>query len=538
MEVHQRGSRRRRFGLTTGLIAAAAAGALMLGGCTVSKQGGGGGDKPAVLSVAASAAITTWDPVRSFSTEALYLGNVYETLLRKNPAGAAEEFTPVLAESWESSNGGKTWTFHLNKAATFHDGSAVTADAVKQSIEAAKEYGGASFIWAPLESIDTPDEHTVVMNLSYSAPADIIAASTYGAWIVEPSALKASKDDENYFAKGTDAGTGPYTVAEYTPGKDVVLKAAKGYWDEKNAAHYQTVDVKITPDAVTAQQMLTAGEVDLATSLPAENVESVAKQLGAEVRTANSPFNFLAFFNTQRPPLDDAKVRQALSYAIPYQDLIDVGAYGRATQARGPVPKGIFPYSENTPQYSYDLDKAKQLLKDAGHADGFKLTLTYASENPAEARFVPLIKDSFAQIGVEVDVKAELFNQQWEEAKAGPKKAQDIFVVYYWPTYSDAGADNLNSLFAYTEKPFFNLSYWHNAEYEKLLGEAGKLTGSDRPAAQAKYEEAMKLLVDQAPGAFLYDPEAVMVVPKDLQIGEFNENYPFTTFFASITPKA
>lgn len=534
------GTDHRRPRFAVGAVAAVIASALAMSGCTVGQQSGVGENTnaPNVLSVAASAAVTTWDPVRSFSTEALYMGNVYETLLKKNPEGASEQFTPVLAESWETSDDGKTWTFHIQKNATFHDGTKVDADAVKQSIEAAKEYGGASFIWAPLESIDTPDETTVVMNLSYSAPMDLIAASTYGAWIVEPSALTASKGDENYFAEGTDAGTGPYTVSSYTPGKEVVLTAQDDYWNTEAASYYSTVNVAITPDAVTAQQMLTAGEVDLATSLPMENIASIAEQTGGEVRKANSPFSFLAYFNTTRGPLADVTVRQALSYAIPYQDIIDVGAYGYGTRSHGPVPKGIFPYSESVPQYTYDLEKAKQLLADAGHADGFTLTLTYASENPSEARFVPLIKDALAKIGVTVNVKAELFNQQWEEAKADPANAQDIFVVYYWPTYSDAGVDNLNSLFAYTEKPFFNLSYWHDEKYEALLGEAGKLTGSDRAAAQAKYEEAMDLLVDQAPGAFLYDPQAVMVVPKDLQIGEFNENYPFTTFFASIRPAA
>ncbi len=532
------GSEQRRSRRTVRAVAAVVGSALLMTGCTVQRQGAEPTEGPKLLSVAASAAVTTWDPVRSFSTEALYLGNVYETLLKKNPEGAAEDFTPVLAESWETSADGKTWTFHLRDGATFHDGSDVDADAVKQSIEAAKEYGGASFIWAPLESIDTPDDRTVVMTLSYSAPMDLIAASTYGAWIVEPSALAASKDDEDYFAEGTDAGTGPYTVDSYTPGKEVVLDAYDGYWNTEAAPFYTTVNVAITPDAVTAQQMLTAGEVDLATALPMENITAIAEQTGGEVRTANSPFNFLAYFNTTRPPLDDPKVRQALSYAIPYQDVIDVGAYGYGTQSHGPVPKGIFPYSDSVPQYSYDLEKAKALLAEAGHADGFELTLTYASENSSEARFVPLIKDAYAKIGVTVNVRAELFNQQWEQAKADPETAQDIFVVYYWPTYSDAGVDNLSSLFGSSEKPFFNLSYWKNDTYDSLLAEAGKLTGSDRAAAQATYEEAMNLLVDQAPGAFLYDPQAVMVVPKDLAIGDFNENYPFTTFFASIRPRA
>ncbi|MFF2494887.1 ABC transporter substrate-binding protein [Agromyces sp. NPDC058064] len=517
-------------------LALGAAGVVGLAGCTA---GGGAANADAdtsVLSVAASAAITTWDPVRSFSTEALYLGNVYEPLLWKNAEGAAEDFTPGIAESWETSEDGLTWTFTIREGATFHDGEPVDAEAVKASIEAAKDHAGASFIWAPLESIEATDDRTVVMHLSYSAPMDLVAASTYGAWIVSPKALAASADDEQYFEQGIDAGTGPYTVKSYTPGEKVVLEAYDDYWNDDAAPTYDIVDIEITPDAVTAQQMLTSGEVDLATNLPLENVDTVASDLGTEVRTANSPFNFVGFFNTTRPPLDDPKVRQALSYAVPYDDVIEVGGQGYGTQAHGPVPKGIFPYSEDVPQYTQDLDKAKSLLEEAGHGDGLKLTLTYASENSSEARFVPLIKDAFAKIGVELDVRAELFNQQWENAKADPATAQDIFVVYYWPTYSDAGADNLYSLFHSSDAPFFNLSYWKNGEYDALVEEAGTLTGSDRDAAQGKYEEAMNLLVDQAPGFFLYDAQAVTVAPPALEVPDFNENYPFTTFFAPITP--
>ncbi|MFE6964290.1 ABC transporter substrate-binding protein [Agromyces sp. NPDC057679] len=516
------------------VLAVGAVGVAGLAGCTAG--GAAAGSDSTVLSVAASAAVTTWDPVRSFSTEALYLGNVYEPLLWKNAEGADEEFTPGIAESWEASDDGLTWTFHIREGATFHDGEAVDADAVKASIEAAKDHAGASFIWAPLESIEATDDATVVMHLSYSAPMDLVAASTYGAWIVSPKALTASAGDEQYFEQGIDAGTGPYTVKSYTPGEKVVLEAYDEYWNEDAAPHYDIVDIAITPDAVTAQQMLTSGEVDLATNLPLENVDTVASDLGTEVRTANSPFNFVGFFNTTRPPLDDPKVRQALSYAIPYDDVIEVGGQGYGTQSHGPVPKGIFPYSDSVPQYEQDLEKAKALLAEAGHADGLELTLTYASENSSEARFVPLIKDAFAKIGVTLDVRAELFNQQWENAKADPATAQDIFVVYYWPTYSDAGADNLYSLFHSSEEPFFNLSYWKNGEYDALVEEAGTLTGSDREAAQAKYEEAMDLLVDQAPGFFLYDAQAVSVVPPALDVADFNENYPFTTFFAPITP--
>jgi peptide/nickel transport system substrate-binding protein len=529
MEVTQHPRRRRALAL--GAIALSTA--LAVTGCTVSDTGAAG---DTVLTVAASASVTTWNPISSFSTEALYLGNVYETLLWRNADGAAEEFTPGLAESWEASEDGLTWTFHLREGAVFHDGEPVTAEAVKLSIEAAAAEGGASFIWAPLESVEAPDELTAVFTLSYSAPLDLIAASTYGAWIVSPKALEAAASDDAYFESGIDAGSGPYTVDSYTSGKEVVLKRFDDHWNQDNLPHYEIVDIAITADAITAQQMLTSGEVDFATTIPLENIDTVASEMGAEVRTANSPFNFVALFNTVRPPLDDPKVRQALSYALPYDDIIQVGAQGYGTQSRAAVPKGIYPYSDEIPQYTQDLDKAAELLAEAGHADGFDLTLTYASENPAEARFVPLIKDALAKIGVNVEVRGELFNQQWENAKADPATAQDIFVLYYWPTYSDAGADNLYSLFHSSDAPFFNLAYWNNPEFDDLIDTAATLSGSDRAEAQRLYLEAMTLLVDQAPGAFLYDPQAVTIVPANLNVGQFNENYPFTTFFAPITP--
>jgi uncharacterized protein (TIGR03086 family) len=196
-------------------------------------------------------------------------------------------------------------------------------------------------------------------------------------------------------------------------------------------------------------------------------------------------------------------VRQALSYAIPYDDIIAIGAQGYGTQSRGPVPAGVWPWSEETPQYTQDLEKAKQLLVEAGYPDGgFNLRLTYASENQNEERFAPLIKDAFAEIGVEVEIQAIQFSQQWEEAKADPATAQDIFLLLYWPTYSDAGSDNLWSMFHSSEAPFFNLSYWVNEEFDSTLDEAIALTVTDPAQSQQLYNDAMTLLVDEAPGLF------------------------------------
>jgi peptide/nickel transport system substrate-binding protein len=278
--------------------------------------------------------------------------------------------------------------------------------------------------------------------------------------------------------------------------------------------------------------MLEGGEADIVTTVPADSLDSFKNNPDYTVSIEPSSFNYTAFFNTLRPPLDNAKVRQALAYAMPYQDIINVGANGLGAQSFGAAPAGIFPHSEEVKQYTYDIEKAKELLKEAGYEKGFPLKLTYASENSTEETFVPLIKDSFAQMGVDLTIEPMQFNEQWTLAKTDPANAQDIFVLLYWPTYSDAGADNLWSMFYGTkDAPHlnatnFNLSYWYNEQYNALMDEASGLSGTDVDAARAKYTEAQNLLVDVSPAAHLFDAKIAAVYPNDISGFKYNLNYP------------
>ncbi len=485
-----------------------------------------------VFKVATSAAVTTWDPIQSFSTEAFYMTNIYEPLLWKNPDGVSPEYSPALATSWSASKDGKAWTFKLRAGATFHDGSPVNSAAVKASLESSKKVGGAGFIWDALKTVDTPSDDTVVLNLSYAAPMDLIASSTYGAYIVNPKALDAVAKDAKYYESGKDGGSGPYTISSYKAGSSVVLTAYAKHWAATKPA-YSTIDISIVSDGITAQQMMTSGQVDWATNIPLTSMTSLKRNNKYSVIKYKSPFNYVGYFNTLRAPLNNPKVRQALSMALNYREITAVGGQGYATQARGPVPAGIYPYDPNTPQYKMARAKAKSLLASAGVKD-LTIKITYASENSAEARFVPLIKDAFEAIGVKAEVQGILFNQQWAAAKKDPANAQDLFIVKYWPTYSDAGVDNLWSLFHSSAKPFFNLSYWKNAAYDKLIDQATELSGSDKDAAQKLYSQAMVILYNEAPGLYLYDEAQVSVVPKKFSIPKYNINYPFSAFFAGV----
>jgi peptide/nickel transport system substrate-binding protein len=176
-------------------------------------------------------------------------------------------------------------------------------------------------------------------------------------------------------------------------------------------------------------------------------------------------------------------------------------------------------------------------MKEAG-VDGFDMEITYAAENQHEAAFAPLLQEAYGQLGVNVTLTPMPFNQQWDRAKGDPEGRQDMFLLLYWPTYSDAGSDNLYSLFHSSEAPFFNLSYWADEEYDGLIDKAGGETGVDRPAAQATYEEAMARLVDQSPGIFFYDTIFAAPIPNTIAGYQYNLNYPFAQFFYPLHPAA
>jgi peptide/nickel transport system substrate-binding protein len=485
-----------------------------------------------VLKIASAAAITTWDPVKSFSTEVAFLDNMYEQLLRINPPGSAEKFTPLLATSWESNADGTVWTFHLRPNVKFHDGEPLTGEAVKMSIEAIKDHGGAAFIWWMLKDVEVVDNLTVKFNLSSSAPIDWVASSADGSRIISPKALQAAAANPNYFESGVDAGTGPYMLESYKPDQELVFTRFNDYWGGWKPGQFDKVLVQMVTEGITQQQLLDGGQVDLVTTIPRENVATYKDNPNFTYDEEASMFNYLVFFNTLRPPLDNIKVRQALSYAMPYEDIINLAVKGLGTQARGPVPQGVWPWSKDVGQYTYDLDKARQLLTEAGHpGGGFKLNMWYVSNNDTSVALVPLIKDSFAQIGIDVTLVPMLWNPLWEKAKADPANAFDMLPTVYWPTYADAGSDNLWSLFYWTEKPFFNLSFWKNLTYNSLLDEAISKTVIDPVTSQAKYVEAMKILVDEAPGAYLFDTKTVFLIPKYIEGFKYNLNYPFVPYF-------
>jgi len=474
--------------------------------------------------------ITTLDPSVSYSTELRYMANMYETLIRVNPPGSKELFSYVLATGFTASDDSLEYTFTLRKGVKFHDGTPFTAEAVKFSIERTKKIGkGAAFIWGDLKAVQVMDDYTVKIILKSPAPLPAIAASAYASYIMSPA---VGDKGQEWFDAGNDAGTGPYTLKNYKSGESWILAKFDDYWGGWSGKHIENILVKYTKDALVQLTMLQSNEAMLAARLPIDSYDKVRKAANTKVLDGPSYFNYMAFFNTRRPPLDRQNVRKALAHAIPYDDIIEIGFDGAATQARGPVPKGQFGHTEDVIQYEYDLEKAKRLLAQAGYPNGgFKLTLTHTAENVSQGRFAPLIQSEFKKLGIDVEVKGITWSQQWAMARENPKEAQDIFLLLWWPTYSDPYETLYSLLHNEKDKPVWNLAYYVNPAYDNMIREAYETAGSNPEKALDLYVQAQNMVQKDVPVAWLVDVKQTWPMNRKLQGLVTNPAYPGVPFF-------
>jgi ABC-type transport system substrate-binding protein len=325
--------------------------------------------------------VTDLDPSTQFSNEIVIIcGNMYEPLTWVNPDG---EVVGVLAKNWTVSDDGLTWNFTLREGVKFHDGTLMNSTAVKLSFERTTEMGlGASFIWACLNETVTfaADPYLVQFKLNFAAPLDRIAAASYASWVFSPEVFKVGNNteigewlngppDSGIFAGDPpyDVGTGPYYLHEWVPGSRVVLKKFEDYWGNWTAPYYDTIRTTYVEEAATRETGILGEEYDFTYLLPKEDIASIDASAVAEVAHNASYVNLLGFFNTKRSPTDNKLVRQALAYAVPYQTIIDEVLVGYGVQARGPIPAGLFGHIDTLFKYTNNLDKARELLTEAGY---------------------------------------------------------------------------------------------------------------------------------------------------------------------------
>ncbi len=294
------------------------------------------------------------------------LYNVYETLISIDDSGA---FQPLLADDYTVSKDGLAYTFTLKDSLTFADGTAITSDTVKKTFEYnianAKAPALVKATFTPVASVTAPDPKTVVVKLKQPSRNFLFNLAQTGGVIVDDASRATIATASN--------GSGPFAVDSYTTNASLVLKANPAYWGTKPAL--QQVTFKYFSDANALANALKAGDIDIIDNLSPELFGAFQSDT-ANYETVNSatPGEVILAMNNSRAPLDNVKVRQAISYAINKQDVNDIAEQGTA-KIIGSHSSPIDPWFKDlSSTYQFNVDKAKDLLKEAGVSD-LKLTL-------------------------------------------------------------------------------------------------------------------------------------------------------------------
>ena len=444
----------------------------------------------------------TLDPRSENSNGVMVLNNVYETLTYYNDQTG--EVEPLLATSWESKDDGLTWVFQIRDDVTFHDGTAMTAQNVVNSIQSTIDLGmGASYIWDAVEEITATGDYEVTFKLSYAAPIDIIASAAYAAFVVSDAALENGAE---WFNEGNDGGTGPYTIAQAT-GDSIVLKAYDGYRYGWNDNQYKNVLIKETAESSARRQLLETGEAQITDGLAATDLKAMREETDIlTIQEFGTYTNTILFPNHDCEPCSNADFRRALAYAFPYQEVINDVIEGNAEEPSGLVTRGLWGHDDSIGCYETDLDKAKEYLDKSGiDYEGMTISLTYSTGQGEYDSLCQLYQVNLKKLGIDLQLNPMEWDSQWEKARSTkPEDRQDIFLMQWWPDYADP-ISWFTSLVLTEEDIYFNLAYISDDAYDATIDDAIANTVSDREKAEQEYIDVQKQIYENADLIPMYD---------------------------------
>ena len=419
-------------------------------------------------------------------TEAVF-HNVFEGLVLFDETGA---LIPGLAESWDISDDGLTYTFHLRDDVTFHNGKAFSAEDVVYTYESLSGLGGEEALsskFKNLTSVEAVDDYTVTMTL---AEADA-AFLQYTRVAVLP---KGYEDQSS-----APVGTGPFVFEKYVPGQMVVLEKNEDYYDESRMPKIDEAQIYIMGDDSAVLTALQSGQLD-AGIVYADS----ADYLTGDFTVNSSPQNMVQLFalNNSATPFDDVRVRQAFEYAVNKDQIIDGVFAGYATELYSnfsPVMSHFY-NDELEDIYTYDVDKAKELMAEAGYEDGFDITITVPSNYQKHVDTAQVIAQQLKQINVNATIEPVEWGQWLEQVYTNADYQTTVVGL-------TGKLDPNDILGRYVSDYAKNFMKYNNPDYDKLIEEAK--TASD--------EECQKMLTDDAAAVWICDPNAIAVTRSDLK---------------------
>jgi len=428
---------------------------------------------------------------------------VYDGLLKYE--GDPAVLKPWLAEKWETSEDGKTWTFHLVKNAKFHNGDPVTAEAVRYSFERGLKLNkGVAWMLkdflAP-EGITAVDEHTVRFDLK--APYAAFLSFLPWWYVVNPLEVKAHEVDGDYGQKWlTDhaAGSGPFKLGRWEPNVMYEVESVADFWKGWPQGENRPAGViyKMIREPSAQKASLMRGEVDIVEGLTSDDYVSIAKAPGIVIQDHKGMTTFGIKFNTQRGPTADINLRKAIAYALDYDALIKI-YNGAASLETSPIPDAMRGHIDVPGIPRQDLAKAKEYLAKSGYANG-GITLPYVHvAGLEEARRIGLVLlDNLKALNINVDIKPE----QWPNmvaAGASVETAPAMTSVFTTPISTDPDA----VAYQYHKNSwgqYYAMAYYDSPKVSEMIDNARASTSWDVRAGL--YAEIQKQIVADQPEVF------------------------------------
>jgi len=460
------------------------------------------------LVIAIQADPTGFDPEAVLNnTSGFIMSAVFDSLVRYKPGTVDVE--PGLAESWDISSDGLTYTFHLRHGVSFSDGTPFNAQTYVKSLDRLFDKSDPAYIYntGPVESyidftynaVDSYkalDDYTVQFTLKHPfAPFLTSLAMVWNGVVSPQAALKYGKDFRN-----NPVGTGPFVLKEWVHNDHITLDANPDYWGGKPKV--DRVIFKVIPDSQTAVLQMKQGQVQILADVSSQVIPAIKSD--AHLKLVTQPgltVNGIAL-PTDTKPFDDPRVRQALNYAID-RAAINKSLYNDlAVPMTSPLPEAQWGYDSSLSPYTYDPAKAKQLLAEAGYPDGFKAELlAYNSArgyNPAGAQMAVAIQSYLKKIGVDVSIQQMEFGSFLAKVRSGDYHGM---AMTGWSGDNGDPDNFLYELFDSETIPVGDTSHYKNDQVDSLLAQAQKET--DHAARVKLYKQAQQLIWQGAPWLFL-----------------------------------
>lgn len=421
---------------------------------------------------------------------------------------------PQLAESWEIAEDWQTITFKLRAGVTWHDGAPFTsADVAWSALNVWKPLhprGRATF--QNLDTVETPDDLTVIFKFAKPAPVAARAFHSVESQIL-PKHIYEGTDIVNNPANSEPIGTGPFRFVSWERGSHVELEKFPEYWAADRVS-IERIIVRTVADASSRSSSFEAQEVDLGGQLPIAVADARRLEQLDYIRIPERGDEFFSkqhwfAFNTRKEVFQDVRVRQAIAYAFDKDAVVRLIWQGFGTKATGPIHKALTAfYNPDVQIYDFNIEKANQLLDEAGYprgADGVRFRITHDPAPVAETflRTGDLFKQALRPIGIEVELRSQDY-ASW---------IKRIWTDYDYDT-TNAGGDNLPDpsmgvqRFYWSKNivsgvPFSNCSGYTNAEVDQLLEAA--LIESDQELRQQQFYRFQEIVAEEVPHILLAD---------------------------------